>query len=267
MTDTLTNKLLAHIQFSEINKSYTKKRFGLFTRKKSSKVILENAEIELKGGECILLTGKNGSGKSTLLRILAGMLKPDSAIIHTGLESLKWRKANKLIRQQVMYLYQEPYMFEGSVTRNLEYALDVKKVDKKVDKNPTNKIKQALKWANLEHRASTTAKCLSGGERQRVALAQAWLKQPSVLLLDEPTANMDEESRRSTEELLRKFKEAGTALLIASHDINHFHQIMDKRLQLDDGAITEIKNENGNNTDENERHDNISIFPKKLNAL
>ena len=102
----MTDNILAHIQFSHINKRYSKKRFGLFTDTKNSKTILDDAEIELKGGECVLLTGKNGSGKSTLLRILAGMLKPDSATINTGLESLSWKKANKLIRQQVMYLYQ-----------------------------------------------------------------------------------------------------------------------------------------------------------------
>ena len=247
----MTDKILTHIQFSQINKSYSKKYFGVFTDTRNSKVILDDAEIELKGGECILLTGKNGSGKSTLLRILAGMLKPDSATISTGLESLSWKKANKLIRQQVMYLYQEPYMFDGSVTRNLEYALGRKKIGSK----SAYQITQALKWANLEHRADTSAKCLSGGERQRVALAQAWLKQPSILLLDEPTANMDDESRRSTEDLLSKFKEIGTALLIASHDVNHFHQTMDKRLLLKDGLIFEI----GDNA--NEAHDNISLFP------
>ena len=247
----MTDKILTHIQFSQINKSYSKKYFGVFTDTRNSKVILDDAEIELKGGECILLTGKNGSGKSTLLRILAGMLKPDSATISTGLESLSWKKANKLIRQQVMYLYQEPYMFDGSVTRNLEYALGGKKIGSK----SAYQITQALKWANLEHRADTSAKCLSGGERQRVALAQAWLKQPSILLLDEPTANMDDESRRSTEDLLSKFKEIGTALLIASHDVNHFHHTMDKRLLLKDGLIFEI----GDNA--NEAHDNISLFP------
>ncbi|MEE9445528.1 MAG: ABC transporter ATP-binding protein [Cocleimonas sp.] len=197
------------------------------------------------------INGKNGSGKSTLLRILAGLLKPNATIVNTGLESLSWKKTNKLIRQQVMYLYQEPYMFDGTVRRNLAYALDGRKIGSK----PDDKISQALKWANLAHHADTSAKCLSGGERQRVALAQAWLKQPSILLLDEPTANMDEESRRSTEDLLGKFKESGTALLIASHDVNHFHQTMDKRLLLEDGLIFEI----GDNTDE--AHDNISLFP------
>lgn len=253
----MTKHIPIHIQFSQINKCYAKKHFGFFINNKTSKVILNNANLELKGGECILLTGKNGSGKSTLLRILAGLLKPDSATINTGFESLSWKKANKLIRQQVMYLYQEPYMFDGSVTRNLEYALGGTIGAKK----SPEKIKLALKWANLEHRANTSAKCLSGGERQRVALAQAWLKQPSVLLLDEPTANMDNESRRSTEDLLSKFKDMGTALLIASHDINHFQHTMNKRLLLKEGLLVEMSDETINA--EESRHDNISIFPSK----
>lgn len=241
----MTKNIPVHIQFSQINKRYNKKRFGLFKDTKNSKVILDNAKLELKGGECILLTGNNGAGKSTLLRILAGLLKPDSANIDTGIECLSWKKANKLIRQQVMYLYQEPYMFDGSVSRNLEYAVQGKK--------SADKIQQALKWANLEHRAKTSAKCLSGGERQRVALAQAWLKQPSVLLLDEPTANMDEASRQATEHLLTQFKESGMALLIASHDINHFFQTMDKRLLLQDGKIIETKTINNN----------VTLFPSR----
>jgi len=242
----MTKNIPAHIQYSKINKSYSKKQFHLFSKNKAAKVILNDAEIELKGGECLLLTGRNGSGKSTLLRILAGLLKPDSATIDTGIECLSWKKANKLIRQQVMYLYQEPYMFDGTVSRNLEYAI-------RGSSQSSQQIKQALEWANLEHRADTSAKCLSGGERQRVALAQAWLKQPSVLLLDEPTANMDEESRLSTEDLLCNFKEMGTALLIASHDVNHFHHAMDKRLLLEDGEIIEI----------DEFDEKITFLPKR----
>ncbi len=253
----MTDKILTHIQFSNINKYYAKKHLGIFTDRKNSKTILDSAEIELKGGKCVLLTGHNGSGKSTLLRILAGMLKPNSATVATGFESLSWKKANKLIRRQVMYLYQEPYMFDGSVTRNLRYALN----DKQLGSKANHQITQALKWANLEHRAETSAKCLSGGERQRVALAQAWLKQPSILLLDEPTANMDEESRRSTEELLRRFKDSGTALLIASHDVNHFSQTMDKRLLLEKGKVFEIADH------VNSAHDNVSLFPNTSNKL
>ncbi|MEH6456744.1 MAG: ATP-binding cassette domain-containing protein [Cocleimonas sp.] len=212
-----------NLRYKNIVKSYGKG--------KHTKLILDNVELEIKGGECTLITGKNGSGKSTLLRILGGLLAPNKAMIDTGLQTLKWNKYRKLINNQVMYLYQEPYMFDGTVRKNLSYALH--------KDQPKEAVDQALKWAELENRSNTQAKFLSGGERQRVALAQAWLKQPAVLLLDEPTANMDTKSRTRTEDLLSTFKETGTALYIASHDPNHFHRIMNHRLLLEEGRITQ----------------------------
>lgn len=211
------------LHFNNIVKSYGKG--------KHSKLILSDVNLTIKGGECTLITGKNGSGKSTLLRILGGLLSPNKATIKTGSLTLNWNKYRKLINNEVMYLYQEPYMFDGTVRKNLSYALH--------KNQPKEAVDQALKWAELEHRSNTQAKFLSGGERQRVALAQAWLKQPAVLLLDEPTANMDTKSRRRTEDLLLTFKESNTALYIASHDPNHFHRIMNHRLLLEEGRITQ----------------------------
>ncbi len=211
------------IKYRDILKSYGKG--------KHSKLILTNVEIDIKGGECTLITGKNGSGKSTLLKIIGGLLKPNKALIETGSVSLNWKKYRNLVKNDVMYLYQEPYMFDGTVRTNLRYALQ--------KGQEIEAVNQAMKWAELEHRANTQAKFLSGGEKQRVALAQAWLKQPAVLLLDEPTANMDTKSRKRTENLLATFKESGTALFIASHDPNHFHRITNHRLLLDEGHITQ----------------------------
>lgn len=211
------------IKYRDILKSYGKG--------KHSKLILTNVEIDIKGGECTLITGKNGSGKSTLLKIIGGLLKPNKALIETGSVSLNWKKYRNLVKNEVMYLYQEPYMFDGTVRTNLRYALQ--------KGQEIEAVNQAMKWAELEHRANTQAKFLSGGEKQRVALAQAWLKQPAVLLLDEPTANMDTKSRKRTENLLATFKESGTGLFIASHDPNHFHRITNHRLLLDEGHITQ----------------------------
>ena len=209
------------LQYENIVKTYGKG--------KRSKLILNNIGLEIKGGECTLITGKNGSGKSTLLRIIGGLLSPNTATINTGLMRLNWNKYRKFIKNEIVYLYQEPYMFDGTVRKNLSYALN--------KNHSTEAVDQALKWAELEHHSNTQAKFLSGGERQRVALAQAWLKKPAILLLDEPTANMDTNSRRRTENLLLSFKESGTALYIASHDPNHFHRIMNHRLLLDEGHI------------------------------
>jgi len=204
-----------------------------FGKGKQSKLILDQTEISLKQGECTLLSGKNGSGKSTLMRILAGLIQADTINLNSTFSKVNKKQTQKYLRQHIMYLYQEPYMFDGSVTRNLSYAL--------TGKDTANKIAQALKWADLEHRKHTEAKCLSGGEKQRLALAQAWLKQPPILLLDEPTANMDKHSKRRTGQLLSEFKSSGTTLLIASHDLDHLLHIMDRRLILENGKLISIE--------------------------
>ena len=243
-----------------VNLQY-KNIFKTYAKGKHSKLILDNVELAIKGGECTLVTGKNGSGKSTLLRIIGGLLAPNKATIETESTTLSWKKYRKLIKNEVMYLYQEPYMFDGTVRKNLSYALH--------KDQPKEAVDQALKWSELEHRSNTQAKFLSGGERQRVALAQAWLKQPAVLLLDEPTANMDTKSRRRTEELLSTFKEKGTALYIASHDPNHFHRIMNHRLLLEEGRIVNddaylLSESNLLIAKETEGFtDNIALFPEQ----
>ena len=216
-------------QFKQLAFNAIIKGFGKGNQLKS---ILKGADIQLQESECVLLSGKNGSGKSALLRILAGLIRPDSANILINQKKHNNKQTYKLIRQQVMYLYQEPYMFDGSVIRNLSYALN--------ERN-TEKVEQALRWSNLEHRKNIEAKCLSGGEKQRLALAQAWLKQPSVLLLDEPTANMDKHAKKRTGQLLSEFKESGVTLLIASHDLDHLLHIMDRRLILENGKLLEIE--------------------------
>ena len=215
--------------------SHISKRF-----KASDKAILKQAQITLTRGECILLSGKNGSGKSTLMRILAGLIKPDSAEIAINQQTIKsWKQARKSLRRQIMYLYQEPYMFDGPVRRNLSYALDDVTLSRR---QRLEKIQGALRWSRLEHRKDTQAKRLSGGEKQRLALAQAWLKQPAFLLLDEPTANMDKHAKQRTGRLLAEFKAAGASLLIASHDLDHLLPIMDRRLILEDGKLIHADN-------------------------
>jgi len=243
-----------NLHYKDIVKTYSKG--------KHSKLILDNVELSIKGGECTLITGKNGSGKSTLLRIIGGLLAPNKAVIDTGLSTINWKKYRKLIKNEAMYLYQEPYMFDGTVRQNLAYALH--------KDQPKEAVNQALKWAELEHRSNTQAKVLSGGERQRVALAQAWLKKPAVLLLDEPTANMDTKSRRRTEDLLSTFKESDTALYIASHDPNHFHRIMNHRLLLEEGKITQTDKNLLDGSATNIQENNVTVLPqtkpKQINA-
>lgn len=210
-----------HINFSGIDK-----RFG-------HKQVLSDSELEIKSGKCILLCGDNGSGKTTLLRIIAGLEVPESGFVNTGLGNYSWKKCRRQLRNTSVYLHQQPYMFDGDVISNLSFSLQKKFTSKQRIK----RIKSAVEWAGLEDIAKNSAKTLSGGERQRVAIARAWLRDPKILLLDEPISNMDQDSRLRTIKLLLNLKQQGVALVVSSHDPAHFEALTDTWLQISEGRL------------------------------
>lgn len=206
------------------------KRFG-------RRQVLSEITLEMRPGRCLLLSGPNGAGKTTLLRIVAGLEKPDQSLIDSGKGAVSWSRSRRMLHERVLYLHQHPYMFDGSVRYNLSYALPRNLPKKRRDEL----IETAMSWAGLTHLNATPAKSLSGGERQRVSLARAWLRQPRILLLDEPTANLDQEARQSTLQLLMQLKQAGMSLVLASHDPLHFTHLVDICLHLHDGTLTEVE--------------------------
>ena len=202
------------------------KRFG-------SREVLSTIELDLHEGQCHLLLGENGAGKSTLLRILAGLLKPDAAIISHERHRLDWKKSRQLLREQVMYLHQTPYLFDGSVLQNLNYAstVDISRQQK------AQAISEVLEWSGLEGLVGSPAKQLSGGEKQRLALARARLRNAPILLLDEPTSNLDQVSRERTLALLSSLKDEGKSMLIACHDLAGFTNIANGAYRLSAGRL------------------------------
>ena len=174
---------------------------------------INDFDIPLK--KCIVLSGRNGAGKTTLLKILAGLEAPDSAeLVYEG-KSLSWQSAHPLLRRDVVYLHQQPFMFDRSVTENIAYGLKHKGLSKSEISEQTQ---QALSWAGLSHLATRNAKQLSGGEKQRVALTRARILKPKLLLLDEPVANMDLESREQTMTLIQRLKFEGVTTIVTSHE-------------------------------------------------
>ena len=216
------------IRYSEIDKFFNRRH------------LLDGLSLSLEGGAATLLSGENGAGKTTLLRILAGLEKPAHCLVdftpgEAGSKPRPWSNCRKQLQRRVMYLHQQPYLFDGNVIRNLALALPRTLPKAQRDK----KIRQALEWAQLEALQDARAKTLSGGEKQRVSLARAWLRQSRILLLDEPVANMDRESQARTVSLLRRLKNARTALMIASHNHAVFYQLIDRCLILERGKLTE----------------------------
>lgn len=208
--------------------------FRGITKRFGSKLLLDNTAFSIASHECILITGENGAGKTTLLRIIAGLEKPSGCEVSIDNAAPEpWRRLRKRLLKTVMYLHQQPYMLAGSLRRNLEYTARLNPAI--VDRDSS--VKKALHWAALEPLEFQTATSLSGGQKQRVALARARLRDPQILLLDEPTANLDTESRSSTMHMLREFLDSGTAIVIVSHDPHNFDELATAHLHLRDQRI------------------------------
>lgn len=203
-------------------------------KKFGQKPVIEDARIKVKTAQCTVLIGDNGAGKSTLLKILAGLEKPERGFIRIDGDDYRWGQGKSILLKNFMYLHQQPYMFDGTVEKNLQYLL-------KVCRQPVSRIEEAVQWADLQDILHKNAKNLSGGEKQRVAIARAFLRNPQVVLLDEPTANLDQLSKIRTLKLLQQFKQRGTAMVIASHDPDIFNNLQDERLQLQSSRLTNLQ--------------------------
>ena len=208
--------------FREIEKSF------------SGSQILCGVDLSLYPGKCILLSGKNGVGKTTLLKIIAGLEIPDLAKIEISGKTNCWKKAVRSVRKEIIYLHQHPIMFSSTVESNVAYGLRFTTLNRR---NRRESVEEALEWAGLADVAKKQAKTLSGGVQQRVAFTRAWILKPKVLLLDEPMANMDQESREQTYQLLVRMKSAGMSLVITSHFMQYFEGIIDQHFQLKNGAL------------------------------
>ena len=196
--------------------------------------ILRNVDISLYPGKCILLSGNNGSGKTTLLKIIAGLETPSRAEIEFSGKSQSWKSAIRSIRREIIYLHQQPYLLSGTVESNVSYGLRFTHLNRK---QLRESVKEALEWAGLSNVAKQQAKTLSGGVQQRVAFTRAWILKPKVLLLDEPMANMDIESREQACDLLKRMKSEGMSIVITSHDTNIIDGLIDIHFSLSDGKL------------------------------
>ena len=196
--------------------------------------ILRNVDISLYPGKCILLSGNNGSGKTTLLKIIAGLETPSRAEIEFTGKSHSWKSTIRSIRREIIYLHQQPYLLSGTVESNVSYGLRFTHLNRK---QLRESVKEALEWAGLADVAKHQAKTLSGGVQQRVAFTRAWILKPKVLLLDEPMANMDIESREQACDLLKRMKSEGMSIVITSHDTNIIDGLIDSHFSLSDGKL------------------------------
>jgi molybdopterin-binding protein len=209
---------------------------GLRTRF-DGRTVLSVDSLEIQEGRVTVLVGENGSGKTTLLRLLNGLIPPDEGVIEFRGAPLG-AGGHAAVRRESVLVHQSPLLFRGTVGLNAGYGPRVRGAGRAESRARASEALRRVGLAGFERRR---ASALSGGEAQRVALARALALSPAVLLLDEPTANLDEESRRVTEKIVRDVSASGTTVIMSTHNRELAYRLSDRLLQLDAGVPAEVQ--------------------------
>jgi putative ABC transport system ATP-binding protein len=202
--------------------------------------VLRGVSIDLRAGELVLVRGASGSGKTTLLGVLGGMLLPTSGEIWLGgepISRLRDHQRAEIRRRKVGYLFQDFGLIDGmSVLENVLLPLVP---PGRASGETVARATAMLERLGIGSLAGANVVALSSGERQRVALARARVADPSVLLLDEPTAHLDASLALGLLDDLGELREQGVAVLVASHDprICNDDRIT-RRFELQNGVLT-----------------------------
>jgi len=200
-------------------------RFGINGRK-----IINDVSCWIGSSGRTVILGPNGAGKSVMLRLCHGLLKPAAGEIRWG--DLPVAQA----REQQAMAAQHPVLLRRTVTGNLMHVLRVKGVPRG---ERQALVDAALQQAGLADLGARAARTLSGGQQQRLAIARAFVLRPAVLLLDEPTANLDPAAVRGVEELIGAIGAAGTKILMTTHDIAQARRLAADVMFLNDGRLLE----------------------------
>lgn len=178
-----------------------------------------------------VLLGPNGAGKSLLIRVLAGLVEADKGHVSwAGTPPDRGRAGS------VGIVFQKPVLLRRSVLANMNYALALRGLAKS---ERTERASVALQTAGLAHLADQQAESLSAGEQQRLALARAIACRPQVLILDEPTANLDPASTAAIESQLAALRAQSTPVLFITHDLAQARRIADRIVFIHLGSIRE----------------------------
>jgi len=182
-----------------------------------ARTLFEIPRLALSAGNAIVITGANGVGKTTLLRMLAGLTTANGATVDLGRGQQPLSPYPTELRARLTYVRQHPYLFRTSVRANLGYGLTTG--PHRVSRAELEaRVDEALHWAGLQHVVDVPPERLSGGETQRLALARARALRTDVLLLDEPTSNLDGAAREQVIALVGELAAEGRTLLMVCHD-------------------------------------------------
>ena len=198
----------------------------------SGRSVLDKVSFSCKEGEIIGFVGYNGCGKSVLFKCICGFLKPDSGEIHISLPDGK-----KNICGNAGIIIEEPaFLRNKSGMKNLEFLYGIR------NKSNRKYLEEVMRKVGLEPNNRKSVGHYSLGIRQRLAIAQAIMENPPILILDEPMNGLDKRGVEEMRSLFLKLKEEGKAILMASHNKEDISVLCDRVYEINDGKLNEIEN-------------------------
>jgi putative ABC transport system ATP-binding protein len=211
----------------------------VFTTDEVETHALAGIHLEINRGDYISISGPSGCGKSTLLAILGLLDTPSDGkyvLNQTPVETLKMRDRARIRNREIGFIFQA-FNLIGDLTvyENVELPLTYRNMPARERKMH---VTEALERVGMSHRMKHYPSQLSGGQQQRVAVARALVGQPSILLADEPTGNLDSANGEAVMELLRELHRSGATICMVTHD-PRYARIADRNIRLFDGRIVE----------------------------
>ena len=214
------------IRFAHVFKSYP-----------NGALALKDVSFAINKGEFIFLTGHSGAGKSTILKMLFAEQRPSSGDVRVANYAVQTMRGDDVpkLRRKLGIVFQDFRLLEDrTASENVAFALEV--TGARRDTIPA-RVMRVLTQVGLAAKARAYPRELSGGEQQRVAIARALVNDPSILVADEPTGNLDERATRGVFQLLREINTSGTIVVMATHDLDLVRQTTYRTIEMREGAV------------------------------
>ena len=211
--------------------------FNLYKVYPDNHPALTDINLHIKKGDFVFVTGPSGAGKTTLIKLIfCAERATRGQIIVNGVNLAKIKKSGiSYLRRNIGVVFQDFKLLNNRTAyENIVFALEVTGARRKEIKR---KAWQVLKLVGLQNRLDATPLGLSGGEQQRIAIARAIVNNPTILLADEPTGNLDSEITQDIMELFKNINERGTTVIIATHNKNLANQYSNKHILLEKTRI------------------------------